>query len=238
MKLILFDIDGTLIHGGRPGRRSLTAAFRETFGLADVDSAMNWVAFNGRTDPAIIRDIARAGGITPERLEDNLVRLFESYLRHLREITASPHGTRPCPGIPALLDELERRRGVALGLLTGNIEAGGRVKLQPFDLNRYFPEGGFGSDSEDRNVIAGIARRKFEVLLGRPIPAGNVVVVGDTIHDVACGRHNGFHTLAVATGGVSMDDLRAAKPDLLFETLGDVDAVLAALDKLVGIPAG
>lgn len=232
MKLVLFDIDGTLIRGGRAGRRSLGFAFQETFALEDAESFMKQVAFNGRTDPIIVRDIARVAGIEAADLESRLESLFESYLRHLNEITRSS-GAVLCPGLPGLLDRLKEYPGVTLGLLTGNIEAGARVKLNPFDLNRYFAEGGFGSDSEDRGTIAAIARRKFEVLAGHPIAPENVLVIGDTEHDVACGRVNGFRTLAVGTGGVPAETLRGASADLVMEDLGAVDEVIGAIGHLM-----
>ena len=146
MKLVLFDIDGTLISGGRAGRRSLGAAFEEIFDLEDVERFMKQVSFNGRTDPLIVRDVARVAGIESSRLEDALEKLYDCYLQKLREITGGPHGSSLCPGFPELLEALEKQPGVMLGLLTGNIEAGARTKLEPFDLNRYFGAGGFGSD--------------------------------------------------------------------------------------------
>jgi phosphoglycolate phosphatase-like HAD superfamily hydrolase len=238
LKLVLFDIDGTLIHGGSAGRRSIGAAFREVFGLSNVEDLMTRVAFNGRTDPAIIRDLAAAGGIPPELLDERIESLYETYLSTLRAITSGPYGARYCPGIPDVLDALERLKGVALGLLTGNIEAGARIKLQAFDLNRYFPEGGFGSDSEDRAVIASQARRRFENLVGHSIASRDVLVVGDTVHDVACGRGNGFRTLAVATGGVPVEALRQSGADLVFKDLGDVSAVMTAVKELMALEAG
>lgn len=238
MKLILFDIDGTLITGGA-GRRSLGVAFGEVFQLdaGTVDQAMRRVTFNGRTDPAIIRDVAAELGFGPDRIDDNFEPLVETYLRHLDRLTMQPMG-RLCPGFPGLLDALERRPGVVLGLLTGNIEAGARIKLKPFDLNRYFPAGGFGSDSSDRAVIAAAARSKFEVIVGHAIEPRQVLVVGDTIHDVACGRANDFRTLAVTTGGVPLDRLAEAGADLLFEDLADVPGVVAAIEELLAPVAG
>lgn len=236
MKLVLFDIDGTLIRGGRAGRRSLGIAFQETFDLPDAEIFMKQVAFNGRTDPIIIRDVARMAGISASVLDSSFEPLYESYLRNLKEITKSS-GAQLCPGFPALLERLKDCPGVTLGLLTGNIEAGARTKLEPFDLNRYFAEGGFGSDSEDRGTIAKMARDKFEVLAGHAIPAGDVLVIGDTEHDVACGRVNGFRTLGVGTGGVPAETLRSASADLVMEDLGGVDQVVAELAELMRFDA-
>ncbi|HEX7879535.1 MAG TPA: HAD family hydrolase [Candidatus Eisenbacteria bacterium] len=235
MKLLLFDIDGTLMTGGA-GRRSLGMAFGEVFRLdaGPLDAAMKRVPFNGRTDPAIIRDVAREAGLTDDEFEGGMERLYETYLRHLDTNSREP-GPALCPGVPELLDQLESRAGIGLGLLTGNIEPGARIKLRGFDLNRYFPAGGFGSDSADRAIIASTARHRFEVLLGAPIPAESVVVIGDTVHDVACGRVNGFRTLAVGTGGVALESMAEAGADMVLADLADTDGVLRHLSDLINI---
>ncbi|MDZ4806485.1 MAG: haloacid dehalogenase-like hydrolase [Candidatus Eisenbacteria bacterium] len=233
MKILLFDIDGTILTGGA-GSRSLGIAFREVFKL-DGDHlamAMKRVAFNGRTDPAIVRDVAREAGVSDNDFEAGLERLYETYLRHLDRRSLEP-GPRLCPGIPQLLDRLEAIPGIGLGLLTGNIEPGARIKLRAFDLNRYFPVGGFGSDSPDRGVIAAMARQRFEVLLGRSIDPGQVLVIGDTVHDIACGRVNGFRTLGVGTGGVPLAAMAEAGADLTRADLADVDEIIKQVEQLL-----
>ena len=233
MKLLLFDIDGTLMTGGA-GRKSLGLAFRDVFSLDGnhVDTSMKRVAFNGRTDPTIIRDVAREAGINEDQFETGIERLYETYLRHLETISKEP-GPRLCPGFPALLDRLESLPGIGLGLLTGNIEAGARIKLDRFDLNRYFPAGGFGSDSADRALIAATARHRFEVLLGRSIEPAQILVIGDTVHDVECGRVNGFRTLAVGTGGVELSAMAAAGADATVADLANVDEAMAAIERIL-----
>lgn len=233
MKLLLFDIDGTLMTGGA-GRRSLGLAFAEVFRLepAPLDAAMKRVSFNGRTDPAIIRDVAREAGLSDDTFEAGIERLYETYLRHLERVSLEP-GPRLCPGIPDLLDRLESLPGVGLGLLTGNIEPGARIKLRVFDLNRYFPAGGFGSDSSDRAVIAATARHRFEVLLGRDIAPGKILVIGDTVHDVNCGRANGFRTLAVGTGGVGLELMADAGADRVMADLSDTADVVHQVEQLL-----
>jgi phosphoglycolate phosphatase len=235
LKLLLFDIDGTLMTGGA-GQRSLTAAFGEVFDIsgAPLDAAMKRVAFNGRTDPVIIRDICREAGIADGDFEAGLERLYERYLHHLDRFSGEP-GPKLCPGVPELLPRLEALPGVGLGLLTGNIEPGARIKLRAFDLNRYFPAGGFGSDSPDRAIIAATARTRFEVLRGAPIPPESILVIGDTVHDVDCGRVNGFKTLAVGTGGVALEAMAAAGANLVLADLADTDAVLGHLSTLLSL---
>ncbi len=232
MKLILFDIDGTLIRGGGAGRKAIEAAFVEVFGVADVSAKMAGIELNGRTDPVIVRAMAHNCGIPEETLADSFEAVFETYLRHLKVNVSEAFPAQLCPGLPGLLEAIEERKGMTLGLLTGNIEAGARIKLEPFDLNRYFAAGGFGSDAEDRPEIARIARRKFEVIAGRSIPPEDVLVIGDTVHDVHCGAVNGFRTLAVTTGGVSASELATSNPDLLLEDLSGKE-VLNTIESLM-----
>ncbi|TPW16840.1 MAG: hypothetical protein FD129_605 [bacterium] len=233
LKLLLFDIDGTILTGGA-GSRSLGIAFREVFNL-DADQlalALKQVAFNGRTDPAIIIDVAREAGIPNTAFESNLERLYETYLRHLDVLSLEP-GPRLCPGVAPLLERLESMDGIGLGLLTGNIEPGARIKLRAFDLNRYFPAGGFGSDSPDRAIIAATARQRFEVLLGHAIDPNKVLVIGDTVHDIACGRVNGFRTLGVGTGRVPLGAMSEVGADLVRADLADSDEVIGQIEQLL-----
>lgn len=235
--LLLFDIDGTLIRGRGAGRRSLGRAFAEVYEVADIEAAMDRVEFNGRTDPEIIRNVATSAGLAPADYEPRLPRLHATYLRHLETLAGERGGAHPCPGFPELLAELAIRPGVVLGLLTGNIETGARIKLEPFDLNRFFVDGGFGSDAEDRPAIAAIARRKFQQRLACDFAPGQVVVIGDTVHDVTCGQVNGFRTLAVGTGGVPEERLRSVGPDAYLPDFGDVPAALRLLELEFGLPA-
>jgi phosphoglycolate phosphatase-like HAD superfamily hydrolase len=130
------------------------------------------------------------------------------------------------PGVEPLLRDLHRRREVLLGLLTGNIEPGARVKLEPHGLNRYFSTGGFGGDGHDRAEVARVARRRLEALSGEEVPPPAVFVVGDSCRDVECGRANGYSTIAVATGWTPRGELEAAGPDLLLEDLSDAGRFL------------
>ena len=133
------------------------------------------------------------------------------------------------PGVRAALDALEERPGVHLGLLTGNIEAGARTKLDAFGLNRYFPDGGFASDHPDRPTIARLAREKLSRRSRLTFSPSATVVVGDTEYDVDCGRANGFRTVAVDSGWVSREALEAARPDALLDDFTNLSAVLEAL---------
>jgi phosphoglycolate phosphatase-like HAD superfamily hydrolase len=223
-RLLLFDIDGTLMHSGGAGARALTRALFEVFGLKD---ALAGVRLNGQTDPQIVTDaLSRAGLLADDERRTQLEALYLTYLA--REIVTSE---RAClmPGVHALLDHLAGRCDVILGLLSGNIEPGARIKLSRFDLNRYFSCGGFGSDSHVRRDLVPIALERARHLHGVRLTPKDVVVVGDTERDVDCGRHAGARTLAVATGCVAESVLREAGPDMFFANLADTERVAAAL---------
>jgi phosphoglycolate phosphatase-like HAD superfamily hydrolase len=223
---ILFDVDGTLIHGFGIGRRALELAFVEVFSLRDVPDVRGHVNFNGALDPAIHAAIARLLKIRPETLAARRGELERAYVSHLRRTSREPGASRVLPGVEALLRDLHQRREVCLGLLTGNIEAGARVKLETHRLNRYFATGGFGGDGADRAEVARVAYGRLEALSGTTVSPSAVFVVGDSCRDVECGRANGFSTVAVATGWTSRRELEAAGPDLLLEDLSDADRFL------------
>jgi phosphoglycolate phosphatase len=203
VKLLLFDVDQTLISTGGAGIRALNRAFRDIFSM---ENAMDGILPHGKTDPGIIREIfaARGGDGNGVSMEP----ILERYLVHLREEVETSAAYRVLPGIVRVLDQLSPRSDVLLGLATGNIELGARIKLQRGDLNRYFSFGGFGSDAEDRTDLV---RRAADVAAGRcggAVAACDVFVIGDTPRDVEAGRAAGFCTIGVATGRFTTDELR------------------------------
>ncbi len=213
------------------GRRSLEAAFRSVLGIDGIEAPSRKVRFEGKTDPWIIRDIAREAGVPPERIEETEGRIRKAYLAALREEMARPDPRRRVmPGVRELLDVLRGRPDVRLGLLTGNLEEGARLKLAPFGLNPHFPTGGFSSDAPDRREIARIARERVSRLAHASVPAERVAVVGDTELDVDCARANGFRAIAVPSGWVPRERLEEARPDALLDSLGDLEAALRALE--------
>ena len=182
------------------------------------------------TDPIIFRNLARALGVDEEAQRDGWPRLLDAYLAALEEeMGRDDPRRRVLPGVEDLLVALSARPDVYLGLLTGNLEAGARIKLQPFGLNDYFPGGGFSSDHPERAEIARLAREKLARAFGVDFPASRVVVVGDTEHDVACAKANGYRAVAVEFGWVPREDLEQAGPDALFRDLSDLPAVMRAL---------
>jgi len=220
MHLILFDVDGTLIGGKGMGRLALERAFSEVY---DVDAVghprLKQVHFAGSHDPRIIADMAEALGLDGGVMGPRLAELEESYVRHLRVTVTENETHAPCPGVEGLLERLHAHPRIALGLLTGNIEAGARVKIDTFRFNRFFEFGGFGGDGEDRAAMALRARERAEIVTGHRFPPEKVLVVGDTVFDIASGRAHGFLTVGVGSGWESLDRLRSAGPTEVFADL-------------------
>lgn len=205
MKLLLFDVDQTLINTGGAGLRALSRACQKLLGL---ENATEGVSPHGKTDPAIIREILLAHAGTDSNLESRLESILTTYLSFLREEVELSRTYRVLPGILEVLREMSARGDVMLGLATGNIEEGARIKLHRGDLNRYFAFGGFGSDSEERTALVRRAAEAGIQKCGREICPDDVYVIGDTPRDIEAGRDAGFKTVGVATGSYSVDQLR------------------------------
>jgi len=211
MKLLLFDVDSTLILTGGAGLHALNRAFKK---LYDVDSAMQGITPHGKTDPAIIREIFEKrfpGWVVSDR---ELAAVLESYLEFLRDEVSQSKTYRALPGVMEILEETVQRDDVLLGLATGNVESGARIKLQRGQLNRFFTFGGFGSDSENRAALVRRAAEKAALQRGSRFNANEVFVIGDTPRDIDAGRESGFRTVGVATGPYSVEQLRDAGADL------------------------
>lgn len=220
-RLVLFDIDGTLVRGG-PAKDAFHAAMLEVYGTTGPIEGHD---FSGKTDPQIARELLREAGLRDEHIDTSLPRLWRAYLGGLE--TRLP--ARPMElliGVSALLDALEATGRVVLGLLTGNIAGGARLKLASVGLHGRFLVGGYGSDHEIRNRLPDIAIRRAREAVGVPFVNGEVVVVGDTPKDVECGRAGGTRTLAVATGRHSFDELVEAGADHTVHDFGETRAIL------------
>lgn len=224
--LILFDIDGTLLLSGRAGLRAMTRTFEATFGIPDAFAGEH---FGGRTDSSLVAKALQAHGLpdTPEAHE----RFRQNYIPILAEEIEHP-GTGHkglMPGALALLEALGDHDHLHLALLTGNYRDAAEVKLQHFEIWDFFEWGAFSDDSADRNALVPIARRRAETydIPGEAIE--RVIVIGDTPHDIECARVAGAKSIAVATGGFTVEQLREAGADEVLPDLSDTNRVLALL---------
>lgn len=224
--LILFDIDGTLLLSGRAGLRAMTRAFKDTFG---IERAFEGTHFGGRTDSFLVSYALTTAGL-PDTPEQH-ARFRATYLPLLAEEMLQP-GTGHkglMPGARELLDALSVFPDVYLALLTGNYRDAAAIKLTHFEIHDYFEWGAFSDDSADRNALVPIARGRAETYDVPPAALERIIVIGDTPHDIACAKCAGARSIAVATGGHSMDDLRAAGADDVVADLSDTEAVLSLL---------
>jgi phosphoglycolate phosphatase len=227
MKVVLFDIDGTILWSDGAGRRAVFQALSEHFG--ETGPAQH--EFDGKTDRQIVRELMRHAGVLDDAIDARLPKVVERYVELLHDELAEGAGRGGVyPGVRTLLDELEARDDVLLGLLTGNVHEGAKAKLAAVGIApERFRVGAFGSDHEHRPQLPAIARERAAALLGREIPGRDVVVIGDTPADVECGREIGARAIGVATGRYSVEELRSRGAAAVFPDLSDVDAVMAAI---------
>ena len=214
VRLVLFDIDGTLIRTGGAGVKAFAHVFATEFGAHDGCERMK---FAGRTDVSLVREFFGVHKIpaTPENFE----RFFSRFVFWLDHIVAQSRG-EICRGVPEFLDGLRALpQPPVLGLLTGNIQLGAEIKLRRYGLWEQFIFGGFADDHEDRDHIAAAALARGRRVLGKDLQPEEIVVVGDTPFDIRCGRFIGAKVLAVATGGAKLDELKKHSPDWAVEDL-------------------
>jgi phosphoglycolate phosphatase-like HAD superfamily hydrolase len=224
MHVCLFDIDGTLLASGGAGKAAMEAALQAEFGL---EAIRVHVPYSGRTDRAIGRDLLEAHGTAGS--PENWQRLRDAYLGRLPECLQRHRG-RVLPGIAALLERLAAGGNVALGLLTGNVRAGARLKLGHYGLWHHFAFGGFGDEHFERDDVAREALAVLRRHLDGAVRLDRVWVIGDTPLDVRCARAIGANAVAVATGWHSREELEAAEPDLLLTDLSDPAPLLGRWD--------
>jgi len=227
MKLILFDIDGTILWTDGAGRRAMEAALLEHFGTTGPP----WYRYDGKTDAQIVRETMRESGVDDARIDRYMTMVLEAYLRRLdAELAVPGRVLRRFDGVLELLDALEARQDRVLGLLTGNLARGAARKLSAVGVApERFRLGAYGSDHELRHELPAIALARAEAL-GMRVPGDRVIIVGDTPADLQCGRGIGARAIGVATGRYSVDALAAHEPAAVFADLTDTRAVMRAID--------
>lgn len=221
IRLLLFDVDGTLVLGNRGNRRWFAEALIEVFGSAgDIDGH----SFSGKIDPQIVTELLTGAGMGLAEIESGLPRVKEAYLSRLQK-NLKPEHLRLLPNVLELLERLRTRREVILGLLTGNWEAGARIKLECFDLNRYFPFGAFSDGQRCRGDLPPVALQRAAAATGRQFAAAETLIIGDSVLDIECAQQYGMKSLAVATGYTELAALAAAGPDWVVASLNDAHRV-------------
>lgn len=223
--LLLWDIDGTLLHSGGAGERALVASLEKEFGIVGT---LDDIEVAGRTDPWIARKVLAKFTVpdTPEHVS----RYLDGYLRALPSELANPQA-RTLPGVRELLSQIAARSDFAQGLLTGNLRRGAEIKLRHHELWGHFAFGAFADDSAVRDELGPHAVRRAAEHHAVEFAADRVFVIGDTPHDIACGKAIGARTIGVATGRYGVDDLLACAPTAVFADLSDTRAVLAVLEQ-------
>jgi phosphoglycolate phosphatase-like HAD superfamily hydrolase len=227
VKVVLFDIDGTLLRTDGAGRRAMEQALFTVFG-AHGDPEYR---YDGKTDRQITREQMRWAGVSDDVIDARMHDVFALYAERLAQELAS--GTEQAvlmQGISPLLERLGAHEEVTLGLLTGNIEAGARQKIRAVQLAwEQFLVNAFGSDHEQRPMLPSVAQQRAAQLLGREVPGERMVIIGDTPADIHCGRSLKVRAIGVATGRYSVPELLAHNPADVFETLADTDAVVESI---------
>jgi len=229
MKLVLFDIDGTILSTEGAGRRAMEGALKETFGT----SGPSGYRYDGKTDIQIVRELMRATGMDDSEIDARLPVVLEDYLRRLdRELANRSLRLVLFEGVLQLLESIEARSDRVLGLLTGNLAGGAERKLRAVGIDpARFRIGAFGSDHERRSELPGVALERWRTTHGLTPAGDRLVIIGDTPADIECGRGVGARAIAVATGHYSVEDLAAHAPSAVFPDLRDTDAVMRAIDE-------
>ncbi len=226
-RLVLFDIDGTILWTDGAGRRAIHSALMEVFG--SIGPADYW--FDGKTDRQIVRDLMRLEGHDDPRIDEGMDRLLGRYVECLAgELGQATFEARLLGGVAELLDALESRDDVVLGLVTGNVEPGAHAKLRAVGIDpARFPVGAFGSDHEHRPELPAIAQRRTREILGIEIAGRDVVVIGDTPADIECARSVDARAIGVATGRFPVEELQRHGATAVFADLTDTSAVMRAI---------
>jgi phosphoglycolate phosphatase len=225
MKLLLFDIDGTILLTDGAGTRAVNRAFEKLYGLKDVMAGIDPA---GKTDPLILSEMF-GNGLSRRYTADEAEEIFREYVLFLEEEIQKAE-IDIMPGVPLLLENLSSREDMVLGIATGNIERGARIKLRRAGLDGHFRVGGYGSDSDNRETLIRVAIERARSLINHTGEFEKVYVIGDTPYDIVHGRAAGAVTVAVATGRYSPKELREHSPDYIFDHLADYEYVIGIFD--------
>jgi len=225
--LVLFDIDGTLLLANGAGRRSVHQAMHDVFGASGPESH----PFDGKTDPQIVRELGTLAGIAEDVIAERMDAALARYFGYLEsDITATPDTVQLLPGVHELLDALEARDDILLGLLTGNIKLGAALMLRTVRVEpERFLVGAYGCDAPVRPALPAIAQARASEHLGAYLPGSRIVIIGDTPHDLTCGNGIGAAAIGVETGRYRAADLQSHNPLAVFPNLVDTAAVVAAI---------
>jgi phosphoglycolate phosphatase len=226
-KLVLFDIDGTILNSSGAGRAAMERALDATFNTSGDSN----YRYDGKTDRQIVREQMRDAGYSDAEIDAKMPAVMQLYLDGLRDELAREERTvRMYEGVAALIDTIAVRDDAVLGLLTGNIQAGARLKLAAVGLDtKRFVVNAFGSDHEVRAELPAIAHQRMRDTFGVALAGHDVIIIGDTPSDVTCGQSLGARAIAVATGRYSADELLTYGPFAVFPTLADTSAVLKTI---------
>ena len=222
-RLLLFDIDGTLIHSGGAGVQALISAFKERFG---IDDDLRDIEIAGMTDSGIVLNILNKHRIPASN--ENVSAFLDSYV-HFLSLELPRRKGKLMPGVLELLERLKSRPHVVLALLTGNVSRGAQLKLEHYGVWHFFEFGAFADDHRDRNELGHFARARATEKHGREFAASEIDVIGDTPRDIACGKVLGARTIAVATGRWSRDELANYQPDFLIDDLSKAERIIETL---------
>lgn len=226
-RLVLFDIDGTILWGGPLWKECFSAALAHHF----PDLEFPNIPFCGKTDIQICREIMAGAGFTNDQIDENMRKIVDTYIdRAIRAVQTRASEVTVLPGVPEILKQLSEHPNVVLGLLTGNVKRGAFTKLSTVGLDHYFKIGVYGDDHADRYRLPPLAVERVKTELGLTFAGKQIVIIGDTIHDINCGKSIGVRSIAVGTGrNIPTEDLLAQDPDYYFKDLSQTFEVMSAI---------